>query len=70
MFCLILRSQDCLIWVQYSSYSIDKTLWLLFQTSNTDMYFYWDGFEDVEELKVGQHSTGIKEYILGIGKWL
>jgi hypothetical protein len=34
------------------------------------MYVYWDGFEDVEELKVGQHSTGIKEYILGIGKWL
>jgi hypothetical protein len=32
------------------------------------MYVNWDGFQDVEEFSVGPHSTGIKEYILGIGK--
>lgn len=32
------------------------------------MYVNWDGFYDVEEYNNGPHSTGIKEYILGIGK--
>jgi hypothetical protein len=32
------------------------------------MYVNWDGFHDVEEYNVGPHSTGIKEYIVGIGK--
>ena len=38
------------------------------QTSNTDMYVNWDGFQDVEEFNVGPHTSGIKHYILGIGK--
>ena len=41
---------------------------LYFQTSLTDMYVNWDGFHDVEEYNVGPHSTGIKDYIVGIGK--
>lgn len=42
----------------------------LFQTVNTNMYVNWEGFYDVEEYNNGPHSTGIKEYILGIGKFL
>ncbi|XP_071123173.1 uncharacterized protein [Mytilus edulis] len=38
-----------------------------YQTVTTDMYVNWDGFYDVEEYDNGPHSTGIKEYILGIG---
>lgn len=38
------------------------------QTTTTNLYVNWDGFRDVEEYGVGPHSTGIKEYILGIGK--
>jgi hypothetical protein len=34
------------------------------------MYVNWDGFYDIEEYNNGPHSTGIKEYILGIGKFL
>jgi len=46
----------------------DIKLHIFCQTSNTDMYVNWDGFQDVEEFSVGPHPTGIKEYILGIGK--
>lgn len=46
------------------------TLWfILHKTSNTDLYINWDGFRDVEEYDTGPHATGIKEYILGIGKY-
>ncbi|CAC5422078.1 unnamed protein product [Mytilus coruscus] len=36
-------------------------------TVTTDMYVNWDSFYDVEEYTNGPHSSGIKEYILGIG---
>ncbi|CAC5370733.1 unnamed protein product [Mytilus coruscus] len=39
----------------------------IYQTTTTHLYVNWDGFRDVEEYGVGPHSTGIKEYILGIG---
>ncbi|CAC5386462.1 unnamed protein product [Mytilus coruscus] len=39
----------------------------IYQTTITDLYVNWDGFHDVEEYEVGPHSTGIKQYILGIG---
>lgn len=32
------------------------------------MFINWDGFNDVEEFKTGPHASGIKEYILAIGK--
>ncbi|CAC5386466.1 unnamed protein product [Mytilus coruscus] len=39
----------------------------IYQTTITDLYVKWDGFHDVEEYGVGPHSTGIQQYILGIG---
>ncbi|CAG2233138.1 unnamed protein product [Mytilus edulis] len=39
----------------------------IYQTTITDLYVNWDGFHDVEEYGVGPHSTGIKQYLLGIG---
>ena len=32
------------------------------------MYINWEGFHDVEEFNTGPHSTGIKEYIIGLGE--
>ena len=43
-------------------------MFVLLQTSNTDMYINWDQFYDVDEYNTGPHSTGIKKYILGIGE--
>ncbi|XP_076085327.1 uncharacterized protein LOC143056126 [Mytilus galloprovincialis] len=46
---------------------IGTNLGQIYQTTTTNLYVNWDGFRDVEEYGVGPHSTGIKEYILGIG---
>ena len=32
------------------------------------MYINWEGFHDVEEFNTGPHSTGIQEYIIGLGE--
>ncbi|KAJ8299760.1 hypothetical protein KUTeg_023820 [Tegillarca granosa] len=40
---------------------------LKYQYSKTDMYINWDSFIDVEDMGFSPHSTGIKEYELGIG---
>lgn len=37
------------------------------QISTTDMFISWDSFEDVEEFQTISHSSGIQNYMLGIG---
>nr|XP_034301655.1 uncharacterized protein LOC105322112 [Crassostrea gigas] len=38
-----------------------------FQTSTTDMSINWETFQDIEEFQTNSHSSGIQDYILGIG---
>lgn len=38
------------------------------QSSTSDLYVSWDSFVDVEEYDQAVHSSGIKEYQVGLGK--
>ncbi|XP_078321865.1 uncharacterized protein LOC111103999 isoform X3 [Crassostrea virginica] len=38
-----------------------------YQISTTDLYITWESFEDIEETQAISHSSGIQNYLLGIG---
>ena len=42
---------------------------IVLQSSSSDIFVSWESFTDVEEYKKTVHTSGIKEYQVGVGRY-